>query len=128
MTVMVRKLKASDLNRRITIQRKVRTEDEAGYPIPGAKEWEDLCTLWAAREPLRGREFFAAAAVQQENTTRFRIRFREGITADMRLINGEVNVNGQEKERVYNIYAVLDDPHGDRTETHLMTTEELQNG
>lgn len=107
------------LNRRITIQRRSRIEDEAGYPIPGAKEWEDVITLWASREPLRGREFFAAAAVQQENTVRFRIRYREGITADMRVVCAG---------RIYYIYAVLDDPHGDRTETHLMTTEELQNG
>lgn len=109
------------LNRRITIQRKVRTEDDAGYPIPGAKEWEDVVTLWAAREPLSGREFFAAAAVQQENTVRYKIRFRTEITPDMRLIDHRDNC-------IYNIYAVLDDVKGDRTESHLMTTEELKNG
>lgn len=102
------------LNHRITIQRPGRTEDDAGYPIPGGSEWEDVATVWAAREPLRGREFFAAAAVQYEKTVRFRIRYRRGIIPGMRVLC---------EGRVYKIYAVLDDVYGDRTETHLMTVE-----
>lgn len=108
------------LNKRITLQRKVTGEDESGYPTPGAGEWEDVITISAARIPLRGREFFAAAAAQAENTVRFEIRYRKGITADMRLIC---------EGRIYNLSAPpLDDVYGDRTETHLMTTEVLQNG
>jgi len=104
------------LRQRITIQRKSRDEDDSGYPIPkpDTEEWEDVATVWAAREPLRGREFFAAAAVQYEKTVRFRIRYRKGIKPGMRVLCDGV---------AYEIYAVLDDVHGDRTETHLMTTE-----
>lgn len=102
------------LRQRITIQRPGRTEDDAGYPIPNPTDWEDVATVWAAREPLRGREFFAAAAVQYEKTVRFRIRYRKGIKPGMRVLCDGV---------AYEIYAVLDDVHGDRTETHLMTTE-----
>lgn len=102
------------LNKRITIQKKGRTEDDAGYPIPNPKEWEDVVTIWAAREPLKGREFFAAAATQYENTVRWKIRYREDIKPGMRVVH---------KGRFYPIYAVPDDVKGDRTETHLMTTE-----
>lgn len=120
---MPRRLQANELNRRITIQRKGRTTDDAGYPIPGAKEWEDVCTIWAFREPLRGREFFAAAAAQAETTVRYKIRYRLGIKSDMRIIDEKKVVDGEEKARIYKIDTVLDDVFDDRTETHLMAFE-----
>ncbi|NGP59888.1 phage head closure protein [Paenibacillus thiaminolyticus] len=107
------KLNSGRLNRRIVIQKKGRSENGAGYPLPNPP-WEEVATVWASREPLRGREFFAAAAVQHEKTIRFKIRYRDDIKAGMRVT---------EKGRTYDIYAVLDDVKGDRTETHLMTTE-----
>ncbi|MEC0242769.1 phage head closure protein [Paenibacillus dokdonensis] len=120
---MAKRLQANDLNRRITLQKKGRTEDEAGYPIPGAKEWEDVIILWAKREPLRGREFFAAAAAQAEGTVRYKIRYRSDISSDMRLTDGKKVVNEVEMDRVYEITAVLDDVFDDRTETHILVTE-----
>ncbi|MCY9579557.1 phage head closure protein [Paenibacillus alvei] len=107
------KLNTGRLNRRIVIQEKGGSKDAAGYPIPN-QPWEDVTTVWASRETLRGREFFAAAAAQHEKTIRFKIRYREDIKAGMRII---------EKGRIYEIYAALDDPKGDRSESHLMTTE-----
>lgn len=115
---MTTRLKASDLDRRVTVQKKATITDPEGIPVEG---WADVVTIWAARRTLRGREYFAAAAVNAENTVRFEIRYRTGILADMRLIDLKDN-------RTYNIHAVLDDVQGDRTETHLMTTEELRNG
>ncbi|MCY9770512.1 phage head closure protein [Paenibacillus alvei] len=107
------KLNSGRLNRRIVVQEKVFSENESGYPSPNPS-WEEVTTVWASREPLRGREFFAAAAVQYEKTIKFKIRHREDIKAGMRVL---------EKGRIYDIYAVLDDVKGDRSETHLMTTE-----
>lgn len=124
---MAKRLQSNDLNRRITIQKKGCTEDDAGYPIPGAKEWEDVMTLWANREPLRGREFFAAAADQAEITVRYRIWYRSGITSDMRILDGKSVINGVEKDRIYDIVTVLDDVFDDRSETHLMVSE-VSNG
>ncbi|MGF6356766.1 SPP1 family predicted phage head-tail adaptor [Paenibacillus sp. 4624] len=110
------------LNRRILLQRKSNgTEDDSGYPTDPAETWEDVMTLYASREPLRGREFFTAAAANAELTLRYKIRYRDGITPDMRF--KDLN-NG----RICNITAVLDDPYGDRTETHLMALEEHMNG
>lgn len=113
---MTKRLQANDLNRRITFQRKVRTEDDAGYPIPGASEWENGDTVWANREPLRGREFFAASAAQSEVTVRYKIWYKQGITADMRLVD-------LRDDRIYEIVTPLDDPFDDRTETHLLVKE-----
>lgn len=96
--------------------------DDAGFPIKDPKEWEDVFEkpLWANREPIRGREFFAAAAAQSEKIVRYKIRYREGITSDMRLVDLRDN-------RTYELTAVLDDVYNDRTETHLMALE-LSNG
>lgn len=109
------------LNRRILLQKKSSGgEDESGYPRDPKEAWEDVMPLYASREPLRGREFFAAAAANAELTLRYKIRYREGITPDMRFI--DLNNN-----RICNITAVLDDPFEDRTETHLMVLEDLAN-
>ncbi|GAB6931593.1 phage head closure protein [Paenibacillus sp. JCM 10914] len=113
------RLNAGKLNRRIAIQKKGRLVDDAGFPVKDP--WEDVFNpLWSHREPIRGREFFAAAAAQAETTVRYKIRFREGITSDMRLVDLKDN-------RTYELTAVLDDVFNDRTETHLMA-KELTNG
>lgn len=105
----------SKLSRRITIQEKQTVRDEEGTAIT---KWVDLITIWATRKPLRGREFFEAAAIQYENTIRYEIRYREGLKEGMRVV---------EKGRTYSIYAVLDDVYGDRTLSHLMTQEVIGN-
>jgi SPP1 family predicted phage head-tail adaptor len=114
---MARKLTASDLNRRITIQQKQTVVDPEGIPT---ETWTPVCTVWAAREPLaaRAREYFSAAAINAEMTVRYRIRYRQGITPDMRVVD---------EGRIYNITTVLDDVDGKRRETHLMT-QGAQNG
>ncbi|MDO3680428.1 phage head closure protein [Paenibacillus ehimensis] len=114
---MATKLLVNRLNRRITFQKQdgFTTNDE-GISVPN---WVDHATVWASRRPLRGREFFAAAAVNAENTVRYEIRYRPGITPDMRLLDSG---------RTYSISAVLEDVYGDRTQTHVMALEELRNG
>ena len=64
--------------------------------------------------PIQGREFFAAAAAQAENTVRYKMRYTKDIKSDMRLVDDG---------RIYDITAVLDDVYGDRTETHVMAVE-----
>ncbi|RJE88622.1 head-tail adaptor protein [Paenibacillus sp. 1011MAR3C5] len=68
------------LNKRVTIQRPVESRADSGSTII---VYEDVATVWAAIEPLRGREFFAAFAEHAEVTTRIRIRYREGIDRTM---------------------------------------------
>lgn len=117
---MAKRLRTNDLNRRVIIQKKGQKIDDAGFPVPNPKEWEDIVEIWSAREPLRGREFFAAAASQSETTARYKIRYRKGISSDMRIFDIK-------DDRAYPITAVLDDVFDDRTETHLMAVE-VSNG
>lgn len=70
------------LNKRITILRPSNPDDtdEYGEPINGPVP---VATVWAAIEPLRGREFFAAMTENAEVTTRIRIRYRKDVDRTM---------------------------------------------
>ncbi|WP_299452177.1 phage head closure protein [uncultured Pigmentiphaga sp.] len=74
---------ATDLNRKITFRKLTLTQDpNTGEMI---EAWADHVSVFARVEPLVGREYFAAAAVQAEDTTKFTMRYRGDITPDMRI-------------------------------------------
>jgi SPP1 family predicted phage head-tail adaptor len=70
--------------RKIIIQKLISVEDELGQEVEA--EWQDFKVLWATIKTMQGREYFAAATAQAENTYRFIIRYTTGITNDMRII------------------------------------------
>ena len=63
------------------------------------ERWETAFICWCAVEPLSGREFWEAAAINRENEVRFTIRYRKDISAEMR-----VKLDGM----VYDITSILD--------------------
>ena len=65
-----------DLRHRITFQKLTTSVNENGFEV---ETWEDFKTVWAAVSNLHGREYFAAAAVQAENTVKFTIRYLTGL-------------------------------------------------
>lgn len=62
--------------------------------------WSDIATVWAAIEPLSAREFIAASATQSQIDARIVIRYRAGLTPDMRIIHGA---------KIYNPHGFLAD-------------------
>jgi SPP1 family predicted phage head-tail adaptor len=103
-------MQAGRLRRRVTIQKKTVTRNSYGEEVI---VWVDVATVWAAIEPLSGREFVEGRQAAADVSTRIRIRHLAGITPDMRVTWGDT---------VYPIQAVLD--HLDRSrELHLMCTE-----
>lgn len=78
----------SDLNHRIRIDVRVPTENTRGEKTYTWAPWSAVPDgkVWAQVIPLRGRDFFAAAQMQDEVTTRFRIRYRAGIDSTMRIV------------------------------------------
>lgn len=76
-------LKAGRLDRLATIRAKTLANDDAGQPI---ETWADVATVWTEKTDLRGREFFAAQANNAEIETRFRIRWRTGVTPENRIV------------------------------------------
>lgn len=71
-----------ELNKRITIQKPDNAQDSFGQLV---ENWKDVATVWASISPLVGREFFAAETVNSEVTHKVKIRYRQGITPDMRV-------------------------------------------
>jgi len=73
------------LNKRVTILRPPGPNDTDDYGEP-MDDYVPVATVWAAVEPLRGREYFAAMSEHAEVTTRIRIRYREDIDRTMRVV------------------------------------------
>lgn len=71
-----------DLRHRITIQKPTTGINENGFEV---ETWDDYRTVWAAVSNLHGREYFAAAAVQAENTVKFTVRYLPDIDTTMRI-------------------------------------------
>ena len=105
-------MRAGDLRHRVTIQQPVETQNAYGEPVVA---WQDVATVWAAVEPLRGREFFDAQQVQARVDHRIRIRYRADVTPKMRVLLGS---------RAFNIQAVIE-PESRRRELHLMCKEAI---
>lgn len=65
-------MKAGPLNRRMRFDRATETQDSSGDPVV---TWTPLTTVWAAIEPLHGREALMVGAIRGELDTRIRIRW-----------------------------------------------------
>jgi len=103
-------MRAGQLCHRVTIQQPDPTQDQYGDQVP---IWSNVAEVWAAIEPLRGREFLEAQHAGAEVTTRIRIRHRDGITPEMRVIWGD---------HTYDVEAVIHVEER-RREIHLMCKE-----
>jgi SPP1 family predicted phage head-tail adaptor len=90
----VKLMEIGDLRHRITLQKLTTSVNESGFEV---ETWEDYKTVWAAASNLHGREYFAAAAVQAENTVKFIIRYLPNIDTSMRILF---------QGRQYNIIAI----------------------
>lgn len=75
-------MKIGELGKRITLLQVTTTIDENGF---ARDEEMELAIVWAAVSNLHGKEYFAAKAVQAENTIKFTIRYRPGITSNMKI-------------------------------------------
>lgn len=90
-------LAAGRLNQRVTVLHKVVVRDALGGE--GASSWAPVFQAWAEVEPMRMREYLAARAGQVDLTCRICLRYRAGVTADMRVQHGAA---------VYEIVEIVD--------------------
>ena len=63
------------------------------------ERWETAFICWCGAEPLSGREFWEAAAINRENEVRFTIRYRKDVSDEMRI---------RLDSTVYDITSILD--------------------
>lgn len=93
-------MRIGSLNRRIKIQVPSDLRDEIGQPIPGASGWTDFATVWANIRYLNGTETLKSDAPVSIARASIRIRRREGLVANMRVLFGST---------VFDVRAVLPD-------------------
>lgn len=80
------------LRHRVDIQSRTNAQDATTGEI--TPTWSTLYSSVPAQiEPLSVREFMAAQANQSDITTRITIRYRAGLTADMRILHGTTIYN-----------------------------------
>ena len=109
-------MNAGMLNKRIIFQQYNGAGiNENGFPLTEDQRWQDHKKVWAGMKSLKGREYYEAAAIQNENQIKFITRYHVGITADMRIKMGE---------RVFEIQSVIDvdDKH---QELNIMAKEQV---
>jgi len=98
-------MRAGRLDTRMILQRKVESRDSVGGV---SWAWEDVAEMWAEVRGLQGREFFAAQQVNATATHQVTIRYRAGVTANMRFVEKSAPTVG------YDIIAAPSNPR--RTE------------
>jgi SPP1 family predicted phage head-tail adaptor len=76
-------MRAGKLRDLVTLQSPVGTRDEVGQRTAS---WQSQGEVWADCQNLRGREYFAAAQVQQETSVKVQIRRRDDVQPDWRLV------------------------------------------
>ncbi len=92
---MTRQRQRPLLRHRVELLASAIYEDDIGNQFT---EWVTVARPWAAVEPLSGREYWAAAAVQAERTIKVILRYRPGVTPAHRLVF---------KGRVFDIESVV---------------------
>jgi SPP1 family predicted phage head-tail adaptor len=100
-------MRAGTLRHFVAIEEPTEGQNEYGEPVAA---WTTVHEAWASREDLAGREFFSAQTINAEVTTRFRLRYRDGLTSKMRLKDGST---------LYDI-ASVQDPDGRGRELIIM--------
>lgn len=104
-------LDAGKLRHRVRIEQLVDLTDSNGDVVQNtttgeiSREWQTVATVWAAIEPLSAREYLQSGAKQSEMSARIKIRYRAGLTADMRFVHVVNGVDGA----IYNPAGILPD-------------------
>jgi SPP1 family predicted phage head-tail adaptor len=104
-------MQAGRLNKRITIQRQQKIQKPSGQLIG---EWVDVCTIWAEVNCTDSKAVDSNGVIQHEGLYRFFIRWRTGITADMRV---------QWDGRIFELTGPPADWKGERIGLTLITKE-----
>lgn len=97
-------MRAGPLRHRVTIERPVEARTGSGAVRADYQPW--LERIAASVEDVRGDERWLANQIVAEVSTRIRIRYREGITAKMRVLHRRA-AGSPTLEDVYEINAVV---------------------
>lgn len=103
------------MRHRITFKQFNGERDEYGDPRDhDESNWKAVATVWAAIDPISGREFYEAGQSQSEVTHKIRCRYRPGLKNEMRIYY---------KSRRFHIVSIID--WEERHESLLIMAKEL---
>lgn len=111
-------MKAGMLTRRLILQRRVETQDASGDPVA---TWTTMATVWAAIEPLRGREALISGGINAELDTRITVRWSPLLAT---LSDNDRAVYGS---TIYNIVSIAEKNMGHR-ELEILANSGLNEG
>lgn len=107
---------AGRLRHRVTLQQYTGATDSYGDPLyTDDSQWRGVCDVWAAIDPVSGREFYAAEQAQSAVTHKITLRWRSGVSAAWRVVLGR---------RVFRILSVID--WEERHESLLLMAQEVE--
>lgn len=109
-------MRAGPLRHIVTLQRPVNTQTASGSVRDDFEDW--LVDIAASVEEVSGRESWVAEQVAAEVDARIRIRYREGVTAQMRVVH-KIQPGSPTGIDVYDIVAPVK-ADGRKEELHLM--------
>lgn len=100
-------MRAGLSDRRADLQHQTAPRNSRGEAIP---TFTTYATVWARKEDIRGREFFAAQQLNIESPTTFTIRFRaDMLNTDRMIVDGVIynirNINEVPRRKWLNILA-----------------------
>ena len=92
----MKRVSIGDLRQRLTLEEVSRVDDGGG----GASEtWVTVAVLWAALDPVRGKEDVVADGIEGNVTHEVWLRYRSGVVPAMRFTQGT---------RVFEVLSVVD--------------------
>ena len=97
-------MRIGQLRHRIEFRQHNQSRDDYGQPLEHA--WAHVNTVFASKEPILGKEYFAADTIQSNVTVKFRCRYFPGVTNDMQIwhdgekyhIESAINVKDMDRE------------------------------
>lgn len=108
---------AGEFRHVIRIQEQIASRDNFGSNVIA---WVDKFTkVYASCEPLSGRELMNQGNVENEVTTRFKIRYREGVLPQQRIVY---------RNKFYDIKSVIPDNESGLEWLTILCTEGLNDG
>lgn len=106
---------AGELSKKITLLKPYNFLDKSGAPTTA---WYPICDVMAIIEPVSGREYWMASQSNREATVRFVIRYREGITDNMR-----IRYKAKDRCKIYEMTSVPINPNEENKYLQLMCNE-----
>lgn len=112
-------LRAGALTRRITLQQRATTQDTFGGQ---SITWTDVATVWAAVEPLTGRELLSAQAVQSTVSHQITIRYQAQFADPKQMAQMRAVMIKDGVTRLFNIHGSRDE--GEKRQSIVLDAEE----